>query len=340
MPDYRHLKLMSDEVGLLQFSHLSNPDRLSGYTLDDNARALVVSLYMEDGRKYAMKYASWLYRAQQTDGSWSNFMLNNRYYSRFDSEDSIGRALLACSFGANCAWEEIRTICNKMLENNIYRAFTFRSPRAIAYTLVGICKNQIFHTNEKKMEFISRLSDYLITLYKTRHTKKWLWFEDYFTYCNGILPQAMFAVYTVNNDKKALKIGHDSLGFLNSILFRNAYLNIIGNHGWYQKGRKVPLFDQQPVDAVSTAFACMDAYEAIGGKEYLELAALAYRWYHGLNIHGLSLYDYNTGGCYDALTAEGVNRNQGAEAVLSLLLCELLMERKIEAGKTGMEKSS
>ncbi|MDD3890406.1 MAG: hypothetical protein PHR65_10895 [Syntrophomonadaceae bacterium] len=340
MPDFRHLRAMTDETGLLQFSHKSIPDPLSGYTLDDNARALIISLSMDSDMKYARKYATWLYNAQQNDGSWSNFQLNNEYFSSYDSEDSIGRALLACSLGLSSDCEEVQKMCHTMLLSNIHQVYKFRSPRAIAYSLVGICKNESTQLNVEKLYLVSRLSECLINLYQTAHTKKWLWFEDYLTYCNGILPQAMFAVYALNGNKKALKIGHDSLGFLNNILFRKAYLNIVGNQGWHQKdgNPNPPLFDQQPVDAASIALACWEAYKAIGGKEYLQLATLACRWYHGLNIHGLSLYDEKTGGCYDALTIDGVNKNQGAEAVISLLLCEIIAEKSLKERETAIEK--
>ena len=132
-----------------------------------------------------------------------------------------------------------------------------------------------------------------------------------------------------------MKIGHDSLYFLNGILFRDGYLNIVGNEGWYSKGGAIPLFDQQPVDAASINFACMEAYESIGNKEYLDLAKLAHAWYRGANIHSLSLYNEKTGGCFDALTADGVNLNQGAESTLSLLLCDLHAAKNMQLNVEG-----
>ena len=38
------------------------------------------------------------------------------------------------------------------------------------------------------------------------------------------------------------------------------------------------------------------------------------------------VYNADTGGCYDAITESGLNRNQGAEAGLSYLLARLEME--------------
>ncbi|HBQ26436.1 MAG TPA: hypothetical protein DD791_08595 [Syntrophomonas sp.] len=327
--DYRHLNAMTDNNGILQFSRLQTPDPNSGYTLDDNARALIVALSREDGYDLAGCYATYLYRSQHPD-SWSNFELNGQFSSSFDSEDSVGRALLACSLGTTSHWPEIRKICIDMLVRNLPQTFDFSSPRAIAYTLVGLCKGEIPVFSEKLLHIISLLSNRLINLYQLKHDKAWFWFEDYLTYCNGILPQSLFAAYSLNGDKKALKIGYDSLSFLNDILFRNGYLNIIGNQGWYNKGGVLPLFDQQPVDAASIYFACMEAYESIGNREYLSLAKLAHAWYRGANVHSLSLCNVETGGCFDALTVDGVNLNQGAESTLSLILCDLHADENMQ----------
>ena len=64
--------------------------------------------------------------------------------------------------------------------------------------------------------------------------------------------------------------------------------------GMYSKGGAIPLFDQQPVDAASVYFACMEAYDSIGNREYLDLAKLAHAWYRG-KIFTLSLYNVKTG---------------------------------------------
>ncbi len=325
MLDYRHLVKMTDEIGILQFSQLNTPDINSGYTLDDNARALIVALYMKNDYLTALTYATWLNDAVQADGSWSNLQVNGVYTSNFNSEDSIGRALLACSLGANSPWLDVANICANLFRRQINQVRNFSSPRAIAYSLVALCKRLEHEHNNKYEELSKYLANKLMSLFAAKSSKKWAWFENYLTYCNGILPQALFSYYALCGDKKALKIGHSSLNFLNDILFRKGYLNIIGNQGWYTQGKKLPLFDQQPVDAASIIFANMEAYQTIGEIEYLQLATLAYQWYRGQNIHGLSLYDKNTGGCFDALTTTGLNLNQGAESLLSLLLADTLM---------------
>jgi hypothetical protein len=48
-------------------------------------------------------------------------------------------------------------------------------------------------------------------------------------------------------------------------------------------------------------------------------------WFYGRNVEGRSLYDPETGGCFDALMRGAVNQNRGAESTVSLLLSRLAM---------------
>ncbi len=335
MLTYKHFLNLTDETGILQFSRLHRPDPNSGHTLDDNARALMLAISMEDGHDLAMKYVSFMDSCQQEDGSWSNWLLKGRYTSLINSEDSIGRALLACSLGSMCKWEDISVRCQRIFQRNLPQVINFSSPRAIAYTLIALVKGEAI----KKVHTMNTMADYLLNLYQSKKSADWYWFEDYMTYCNGVLPQAMISVYEINGDKRFLKAGLETLNFLNDILFRDGFLNIVGNQGWYQKGKTIPLFDQQPVDAASIAFACHEAYTITAKSEYLDMAQKAHAWYFGANINQLSLYDQESGGCYDALTEKGVNLNQGAEAVLSLLMTEHLMSSCASSEIAGSKSS-
>lgn len=336
MPNLSHLKRMTDDNGMLQFSKKAIPDHESGYTLDDNARALIIAIDIQDGESLARIYANNLRRAQRPDGSWANFFLAGRYNNYWDSEDSIGRALLACSLAGFSPWEEIREVSSFMLKSQLYRVENFTSPRAIAYSILALSKGIL---DNEKLNLVHKLSDLLISLYQQKSGKAWCWFEDYLTYCNGILPQAMLSSYQVTGDKKALKIGRDSLNFLCGVLFRRGYLNIIGNRGWYQRGGSVPLFDQQPVDAASIALACQAAYQVLGANEYREMSKTACDWYKGKNIHNIPMVDDNSGGCFDALTPEGVNLNQGAEAVISYILSEQLINNSMFSSPEPVDSS-
>lgn len=328
MLDDRHLRRMTDNIGMLQFSALSAPDAGSGYTLDDNARALIAALFLEDGQELALKYARFMYRAQQPDGSWSNLYNHGRYYSQFDSDDSIGRALIAAALGISSTDETLAKLCQQMFSFHLPKSEQFTSPRGIAYTLLALCKHP--QPDEYQQWLRDQLCEHLLSLYHNNRSQGWYWFENYLTYCNGILPQALFAVYRINHNRRIRRVAYESVNFLNDILFRHGRLDIIGNEGWYQRSRSIPLYDQQPVDAASIIFACYEAYQTTGNRDYRELAFKGYKWYMGENAQGMPLYDNRTGGCFDALTNTGVNQNQGAEAVLSFMLSTMLLLGKME----------
>lgn len=323
MHDYRHLIKMTDDNGLMQFSRQDIPDKESGYTLDDNARALMITADNEELQELAAVYAAYLFKAQDKNGGWCNLLLNGTYYSTYDSEDSIGRALLACALSSSSRFEGVRELCCDMFKRNLPRVLHFTSPRAIAYSLLALCR---FGPEAYYMTLAQHLSAKLTGLYRLKHRRDWMWFEDYLTYCNGILPQALLAFARVSGDKTALAIGKDSLQFLCQVLFRNGHLDIVGNQGWYQRGGNVPLFDQQPVDAASIISTLLEAYKVSGHREHLHMAFSAYDWFYGYNHHGISLYNERTGGCFDALTEEGVNLNQGAESLLSIMLSDMMIE--------------
>jgi hypothetical protein len=329
---YRHLIKMTDSIGIMQFSRISWPLIESGYTVDDNARALIVAMGMEGNeRERLIKiYSGFLKDAQSHTGEWQNLKVNGRFSSMINSEDSMGRGLLAASYAANCGIYATECTAKKMLEKALPKAMRLRSPRAMAYVLLGfvnlIDSMGMLDLIPKTQEIAERL----IGLYDINRGRSWLWFEDSLTYCNALLPHSLFGFYTVSGDERALMVARDTLDFLTESLFQKGYLNIIGNRGWWQKQNDIPPYDQQPVDAASIVLACLQAFLITREMEYITKAQMAYEWYFGRNINNIPLYNYRTQGCHDALVPEGVNLNQGAEAVISFLLAHQMLENVIE----------
>jgi hypothetical protein len=299
--DYRHLKQMTDENGMLQFSRLSTPDPDSGYTVDDNARALLVTLNMEgdERRELAGAYIRFLDVAQKTDGLWRNWKVNGGFVPTIDSDDSQGRAFLSCCAASLCELDEVRQAGRRMAMRALPAVTRLRPPRSAAYALLGICLNPGLDSQQSGvLAGVARdLCDNLIRLYKASRHPGWQWFEDDLAYCNGIIPHALFAYYSLTQDRRALRVARDTLGWLTDALFARGYLSIVGNRGWWQRGTEISCYDQQPVDACSMAMAYTWAFRVTGDSQYRPLAELAYNWYWGNNVNHISLYDPATGGC-------------------------------------------
>lgn len=326
---FKHLGKMTDDIGIIQFAKYDIPLKKSGYTVDDNARALLVALNMNtEGRKFAKTYMDFLKSAQRSDGSFVNLKIEDAFFTTIDSEDSIGRAFLACCYAlcSGNASDNVKSKAKTVLEKALPAISGFSSLRAIAYSLIGLTfliSNGYTHPDIYKLA--NDIASQLKKAYSNNETKDWKWFEEYLTYCNAVLPHSLFSYYTISNDRSSLDIAEESLGFLTDSLLKNGYLSIVGNKGWWQKNGSLPDFDQQPVDAASIILACVQGYTATGKKEYISKANISYNWYWGKNIHGLLLYNEKSGGCHDALVYDGLNMNQGAEALVSFLLTYQIM---------------
>ena len=63
--------------------------------------------------------------------------------------------------------------------------------------------------------------------------------------------------------------------------------------------------------------------------ELLTPVRSAVDWFLGANKLNKALYNFSTGGCHDALTASGINNNQGTEATIYCLMAFLSLNNVI-----------
>lgn len=329
--DYRHLVRMTCDHGIIQFAPYGEPDPDSGCTTDDNARAFLVALGMKgpEREKYARHYSHVLYKAWRKDEGWSNWWLPGRgFVPDLDSEDSLGRAFLASCMGTVSGRAAVSEICREMVTNSLAIMENLSHPRSNAYALIGCAAltDSMSAWNPRIVNIIRRSVDQLTSLYRRYNSAGWRWFDDHITYCNAVLPQALFTYCRVRSDRQVEGMARDALSFLGDKLCARGYFNPVGNQGWWRKGQALPLFDQQPVEACSMIMACREAFQVTGRKDFRDMAQMALAWYQGKNVHNLHLYDPETGGCYDGLTPVGLNQNQGGEALISLLLAHQIMD--------------
>jgi hypothetical protein len=98
------------------------------------------------------------------------------------------------------------------------------------------------------------------------------------------------------------------------------HFRAIGSNGFYRKGQPKARFDQQPIEAAATVSACLEAYRVTQDPNWMKEARSAFEWFLGRNDLGLDVYDPATGGCFDGLQEDRLNRNQGAESTLAFLV--------------------
>ena len=167
------------------------------------------------------------------------------------------------------------------------------------------------------------LADQLLDNYKLESSSDWRWFEPYLTYVNGRLPQALFKAYKKTNVKKYLQTAKESFDFLLGVGMIDEKFVPIGNNGWYRKGRERAMYDQQSIETSCMVEAALDAFRVTGDEKYRRKAQDVFDWFLGKNSQGVVVYNPETGGCYDGITPQGLNLNQGAESTVSYLLARL-----------------
>lgn len=313
-----HLVRMTDTFGLFQFAKINTPDKKYGYTLDDNARALIVCSWLQ---KNGDVYFSFLKNSMQADGSFLNYYDDKHnpteQNKQEDLEDTQGRAL----------WALAEVMREKEEAKNIFlRAFdkskSFTHLRAQAFAVKACALALPYLPKHRKIltELITRYANTLVESFRANTGNSWVWFEDSLRYSNGLLPESLLIAGEVLHNKEYTEKGLQSLDFLIKKTFLSSYYQPIGNAQWYKKNEVQSTHDQQPEDPAAMILALQQAYRNTQDKKYIFLAKQCFSWFMGNNSSGVVMYDRRTGGCYDGLQPNRVNSNQGAESLISYLM--------------------
>lgn len=332
---------MTDDTGIFQHAKFGVPDRMHGYTTDDNARALIAAVrwHRGEGGGEALPFVSlglaFLYHAQSPDGRFRNFMrFDRQFVPGPGSEDCSGRAFWA--LGETVVEPSIplslRHVGWEILSRGLAQVETLTSPRAQAYALLGlnvVAESADWRSVPPVNGMVSQiqleatahhLGAALYAQYQAYRGSEWHWFEDSLTYGNAVLPWALLeAAGDTHSDWTQSAL--EALAFLTARTFTTSgVFKPIGTQGWLTRGGVAAAYDEQPLEACEMLLACQAAYRRVGRKEYRDWADACYYWYLGRNSVGRSLIDAETGGCCDGIDADGLNRNQGAESILSFLI--------------------
>jgi glycosyltransferase involved in cell wall biosynthesis len=338
--DLKHLFKMTDKKGLFQFANLDVPNHDSGYTLDDNARALIFCS-LQVRKKHNKKltsliniYFSFIKSCQLEDGSFINYvnfggkagMEQNR---REDLEDSHARAVFALSevMSNKKLSYSLRILAKKMFVLSLKRSLNLSHLRAQALMIksFGLTFPMFPEKKDELLETVKKYADFLCQALKKNSHKTWFWFEKDLNYSNALLPEALFIAGKILNNSSYIEKAIRSLDFLISKTFSPDMYIPIGQSSWYTNDEKRSQFDQQPEDPASMILALFTAYSIIKREEYRNLIKKCFSWFLGNNNLNESLYNEKTGGCYDGLHPDRVNQNQGAESLISYLMSNFIV---------------
>jgi hypothetical protein len=338
-----HLLQMTDSTGVLQHAVFSIPNFSEGYCTDDNARAFILTVLLDElgedqerGRAVATTCGAFLHHAfDRKKNRFHNFMsFERRWLDEQGSEDCHGRALWSLGIGVGRSpFRSFQMMAGQLFALALPVVTQFTSPRAWAFSLIGIHEylrrmSGDSLVNQTRESLTSRLVD----LFDRNAEPDWRWFEKELSYDNAKLAHALILSGRATGQQAVYERGLVALRWLTELqISEKGHFRPIGSNGFYRLGGTRATFDQQPIEAQATVSACLEAYRATADLWWYEQAQRAFDWFIGWNDLGLELYSPETGGCRDGLHVDRVNGNQGAESTLAFLLslAELRLTRNM-----------
>jgi hypothetical protein len=280
---------------MIQFSKIAHPDKFSGYTLDDNARAMIAicqhfEMYKNDDDLVLIEtYLECIKRCIQPDGNFLNYINERNEFTAQNYvenlEDSNGRAIWAIGFASSLVSilpKRLINDCELLLQKALPYLSNIHSTRAMSFIIKGL----YYNNNKENLALLQTFANRLVQMYKHERTDNWSWFEDYLTYGNSLMPEAMLCAYLSTNKEEYKTIAKDSLEFLLSKIIIDGKLKVISNRGWLTKDKNKESVKggEQPIDVAYTIMTLEKFYFAFNDDEYRRKAIVAFNWFLGETI--------------------------------------------------------
>lgn len=338
-----HIKKLTTDVGIIQFSIINQPDINSGYTLDDNARAMIAMCQHfaltkdEVDLQYIYTYFNFIKFCLQPEGYFLNYVSKEKKFTTQNNdtnlEDANGRAIWALGYLisiSNILPEQLTADAASTMQAALLNATKIHSTRAMAFIIKGLYYHNTKNKSPHHTLLITELANRLVQMYRHECDEEWQWFEGYLTYANSILSEAMLCAWLATNNMVYKEIAQSSFDFLLYKIFTEKTLNVISNKTWLNKDDAItPKIHggEQPIDVAYTIIALGKFYEVFKDEKYMHKMKIAFSWFLGNNHLHQIMYNPCTGGCFDGLEEDDVNLNQGAESTVSYLMARLTVEK-------------
>src|SRR6202167_5009015 len=254
-----HLNRLTDDTGMLQHAIFTVANRGEGYASDDNARALILAVSLEQMDKAELDttgaatsgaitpglsslYLSFMEHAfNPARNRFRNFLgYDRRWHEDAGSEDCHGRAVWALGTVLGRSSDPgLRCAAGRLFESSLLAVTEFRSPRACAYALLGIQEYLDSYRGDRDAQKIrSVLAGRLLAMYESIRRPDWKWYESVLAYGNARLPQAMLLVGSACSDDHMVSAGLEALEWLTEAQRSetSGHFVAIGSQGFYRQG--------------------------------------------------------------------------------------------------------
>jgi hypothetical protein len=320
LPTLDHLVRLSNDTGPAHHAVHTLPDWTYGYRIHDAAAVLLVSAKHHDvfGEETAVRLSETALGLLQVLIGDGTRVADGIDFTRKllgpASGVSIGKAMWAFGYATSLGPSTLTAPANEFFNRLLPHAKRITEPAGIGYALLG-AENYLRHYSGA-----SDVRRYLATNVETLRslTSEPGWIERWESPDWPLAAQALIIAGGALDDVDMQRHG---LGLIDEM--REVTSN---GRVFFRSGRN-PDEEELPITAATFIEALGAAYYAFRDPDVLQPARAAADWFLGNNRIESPMYDFATGGCHDALTASGVNRNQGTEATAYCLLAFLTLHQ-------------
>lgn len=151
---------------------------------------------------------------------------------------------------------------------------------------------------------------------------------------------SLLKAYKITKNEKHLSAALQEINGYYSYLTKNKYYNEI----FFKRNNDIiedvskSKYPQIAYGMRPMIFACLEAYKITNDEKYAIQAGRIAQWLFGDNELGKSLYDTESGRCFDGITStDKLNMNSGAESTIEALLALIEIEQNQISQKTLVE---
>lgn len=334
-PSLRHLARLSDSIGVFEHARFDQPRRDYGYCTDDAGRLLALASQLwddPDAFRLATVATGFLERAHlggalfrlrlSGDGTWTNDEA---------SDDAAGRALFGLGTAvARAPWPDLRARALALFDEAA--DFSSEHVRAMSCAVLGaveLASAEPSHAGARRL-----INEASLLLNRPATSEAWPWPESRLSYANALIPDASLSAAIVTGNGRQADYALHQLGWLVERETLDGHFSFTPVGGG-DASESRPRFDQQPIEAWAMAEACARAFDLTKDLRWAQAVRRAAAWFLSDNDAGVAVFDPVTGGGFDGLERNGVNRNEGAESSLAFVGTMLrLRELRLEPEAT------
>jgi glycosyltransferase involved in cell wall biosynthesis len=319
LPKLDHLVRLSDDTGPAHHARHTVPDWRYGYRMEDAAATLVVSIkhqtqFADKNATHLAETCLGLLQILIGDGKNASEGLDyTRHAMGGASQESIGKAIWALGYAVNQDDMILAPTANDLFQSLLPYA-KIDSLRGAGYAVLG-AGNYLAHFPGASdvRRFLIRQANILVS---GCESEEWVrvWGDTDWP----VAVQALSVAASVLGRKKMRAL---------SKKLADELIEITSGGRVFLRSGDNPDEEETPIMAAAFIEALGAVFYDERNRDLLDPIRAAADWFLGDNQKNEALYEFSTGGCHDAVTAAGLNRNQGTEATIFCLLAFTTLHR-------------